>query len=149
MLSSGFVVIWKADVTPKSLKQLVSKVPARPQSCATPVCVWVWRNVLVYIHCTACSDMTAGANFNQDIDLAGDLDFQKLASLMDGYSGDDITNVCRDAAMNGMRRKIAGKTPEQIRALSKEDMHEPVTMDDFMQVRRKLLRGIDFSTQLD
>lgn len=64
---------------------------------------------------------------------------------MDGYSGDDITNVCRDAAMNGMRRKIAGKTPEQIRALSKEDMHEPVTMDDFMQVTRNVQKGVILS----
>lgn len=43
------------------------------------------------------------------------LEFDELAQLTAGYSGDDITNVCRDAAMNGMRRKIQGKTPEQIR----------------------------------
>jgi katanin p60 ATPase-containing subunit A1 len=50
-------------------------------------------------------------------------------------SGDDITNICRDAAMNGMRRKIAGKTPAEIREMSKDDMKEPITMEDFMQVR--------------
>lgn len=49
-------------------------------------------------------------------------------------SGDDITNICRDAAMNGMRRKIAGKTPAEIREMSKDDMKEPITMEDFMQV---------------
>ena len=37
------------------------------------------------------------------------VDFRALAELTQGYSGDDITNVVRDAAMNGMRRKIAGK----------------------------------------
>jgi katanin p60 ATPase-containing subunit A1 len=37
--------------------------------------------------------------------------------------------------MNGMRRKIAGKTPAEIRSMSKEDMKEPVTMGDFVQVR--------------
>lgn len=47
--------------------------------------------------------------------MADDVDFEQLAVLTEGYSGDDITNVCRDAAMNGMRTKIAGKTPEQIR----------------------------------
>ena len=47
--------------------------------------------------------------------MADDMDFEELAALTEGYSGDDITNVCRDAAMNGMRAKIAGKTPEQIR----------------------------------
>ena len=43
------------------------------------------------------------------------MDFDLLADKTAGYSGDDITGVCRDAAMNGMRRKIMGKTPEQIR----------------------------------
>jgi SpoVK/Ycf46/Vps4 family AAA+-type ATPase len=49
-------------------------------------------------------------------------------------SGDDITNICRDAAMNGMRRKIAGKSAAEIREMSKDDMKEPVTMEDFLQV---------------
>lgn len=36
--------------------------------------------------------------------------------------------------MNGMRRKIAGKTPAEIREMSKEEMKEPITMEDFIQV---------------
>jgi katanin p60 ATPase-containing subunit A1 len=43
--------------------------------------------------------------------------------------------VFRDAAMNGMRRKIAGKTPAEIREMSKDEMKEPITMEDFIQVR--------------
>lgn len=39
----------------------------------------------------------------------------------------------RDAAMNGMRRRIAGKTPAEIREMSKDAMKEPVTQDDFLQ----------------
>lgn len=46
-----------------------------------------------------------------------EVDFDLLAEKTAGYSGDDITGVCRDAAMNGMRRKILGKTPEQIRCV--------------------------------
>jgi katanin p60 ATPase-containing subunit A1 len=51
----------------------------------------------------------------QEVAVAENVDYEKLADLCEGYSGDDITNVCRDAAMNGMRRAIAGKSPEQIR----------------------------------
>jgi hypothetical protein len=36
--------------------------------------------------------------------------------------------------MNGMRRKIAGKTPAEIREMSKEEMKQPITMEDFIQV---------------
>ena len=50
------------------------------------------------------------------VEVAKDVDVRALAMRMDGYSGDDITNVCRDAAMNGMRRKIVGKRPEEIRS---------------------------------
>lgn len=46
------------------------------------------------------------------------INFEKLSNMTKGYSGDDLTNVCRDAAMNGMRRKIAGKTPDQIRSVT-------------------------------
>ena len=51
----------------------------------------------------------------QDVEVAADTDYTKLAGLLEGFSGDDCTSVCRDAAMNGLRRKIAGKTPEEIR----------------------------------
>ena len=51
---------------------------------------------------------------------------------------DDITNVCRDASMNGMRRKIAGKRPEEIRNMSSEDMAEPITMADFLQATNRI-----------
>ena len=51
----------------------------------------------------------------QEVEVAPDVDYAQLAALMEGYSGDDVTNVCRDAAMNGMRQAIAGKTPAQIR----------------------------------
>ena len=47
--------------------------------------------------------------------MAADVDFGAVAELCEGFSGDDITNICRDAAMNGMRILIAGKTPDQIR----------------------------------
>ena len=52
------------------------------------------------------------------------------AHMRRGRSGDDMTNVCRDASMSCMRRKIAGKTPEQIRALSSSEVADPVTQED-------------------
>jgi katanin p60 ATPase-containing subunit A1 len=35
------------------------------------------------------------------------IDWEKLNESTDGYSGADIANVCRDAAMMPLRRKIA------------------------------------------
>ena len=51
----------------------------------------------------------------QEVEVAPGVDFEALARLAEGYSGDDISGVCRDAAMASMRRKVAGKTPDEIR----------------------------------
>ena len=56
------------------------------------------------------------------------MDYSQLAAVMDGYSGDDVANVCRDAAMNGMRQAIAGKTPEQIRCAAQTAMRSTMHM---------------------
>jgi len=65
--------------------------------------------------------------------VADDVDWEELARQLEGYSGDDCSNICRDAAMNGMRRVLAGKSKEEIQAMSKSDLSEPVRMDDFIQ----------------
>lgn len=39
-------------------------------------------------------------------------------------------NIFRDAAMMTMRRKIAGKTPEEIRQLKRSELEAPVSLDD-------------------
>ncbi|XP_031838408.1 katanin p60 isoform X2 [Nomia melanderi] len=54
-----------------------------------------------------------------------------IAKKLEGYSGADITNVCRDASMMSMRRKIAGLKPDQIRQLPKEELDLPVSASDF------------------
>ena len=50
----------------------------------------------------------------------------------------DITNVCRDASMAAMRLAIKGKTPDEIRAMTKEKLNLPTTMEDFMAVLAKI-----------
>lgn len=66
------------------------------------------------------------------------VDMESLAAKLEGYSGADITNVCRDASLMGMRRRIGGLTTEQIRSLNKEEMDIPVTQTDFDQALSKI-----------
>ena len=40
------------------------------------------------------------------IDVKDDIDWDKLVASTDGYSGADLSNVCREAAMMPMRRKL-------------------------------------------
>uniref|UniRef100_A0A674BXF2 Katanin p60 (ATPase containing) subunit A 1 n=1 Tax=Salmo trutta TaxID=8032 RepID=A0A674BXF2_SALTR len=70
-------------------------------------------------------------------ELANDVDMAKIAEQMEGYSGADITNVCRDASLMAMRRRIEGLTPEEIHNISRDEMHMPTTMEDFESSLKK------------
>ncbi|KAK9815628.1 hypothetical protein WJX72_007089 [[Myrmecia] bisecta] len=74
----------------------------------------------------------------KDVEVEPAVDFAELAKISEGYSGDDLTNVCRDAAMNGMRRLVAGKSPDEIKALRVEEVHSPVQMADFLQAFKRI-----------
>ncbi|XP_022907754.1 katanin p60 ATPase-containing subunit A-like 1 [Onthophagus taurus] len=67
----------------------------------------------------------------REVKLDPDVNIPAIARHLDGYSGADITNVCRDASMMSMRRKIYGLRPDQIRQLPKEELDLPVTRRDF------------------
>jgi katanin p60 ATPase-containing subunit A1 len=41
------------------------------------------------------------------MDCSPDIDWAELIRITDGYSGADLANVCRDAAMMPLRKKIA------------------------------------------
>jgi katanin p60 ATPase-containing subunit A1 len=78
----------------------------------------------------------------REVEKAQDLDINEIALRLDGYSGADITNVCRDACMMAMRRKIAGLTPEQIKSLSKDELELPVSPADFEEAVRKVNKSV-------
>ncbi|GAA0142173.1 non-motor microtubule binding protein [Lithospermum erythrorhizon] len=73
------------------------------------------------------------------LEVATDVDIDEVARKTEGYSGDDLTNVCRDASLNGMRRMIAGKTRDEIKSMSKDDISkDPVAMCDFLEAISKV-----------
>ena len=69
--------------------------------------------------------------------LEEDVDFDVLVGKTDGYSGCDVANVCREAAMMPMRRKLesGGFDIDAIRAGcdDEEDIEIPLSMDDFLE----------------
>jgi len=65
----------------------------------------------------------------EDVEVAPDIDFQELADLTEGYSGRDISVVCREAAMEPIRElQKTGRMDDQ-----KEIMDlRPVEREDFL-----------------
>uniref|UniRef100_A0A1A8PQM4 Katanin p60 ATPase-containing subunit A1 n=2 Tax=Nothobranchius TaxID=28779 RepID=A0A1A8PQM4_9TELE len=78
----------------------------------------------------------------KELELAGDVDLNKIAEQLEGYSGADITNVCRDASLMAMRRRIEGLSPEEIRNISRDEMHMPTTMEDFESALKKVSKSV-------
>ena len=70
------------------------------------------------------------------------MELQVIARRLGGYSGADITNVCRDASMMSMRKKIAGLKPSEIRNLDREELDLPVTKQDFLDAVAKCNKSV-------
>ncbi|KAH3726146.1 katanin p60 ATPase-containing subunit A1-like isoform X2 [Dreissena polymorpha] len=78
----------------------------------------------------------------KEVPLAADVNLKQVAELLEGYSGADITNVCRDAAMMSFRRRIKGLSPEQIKEIPKEELNLPTSMEDFMEAKKKVNKSV-------
>ncbi|KAG6788907.1 hypothetical protein POTOM_004985 [Populus tomentosa] len=77
------------------------------------------------------------------VEVATNVNVEEVARRTEGYSGDDLTNVCRDASLNGMRRKIAGKSRDEIKNMPKDEISkDPVAMCDFEEALRKVQRSV-------
>lgn len=78
----------------------------------------------------------------REVKVDESVNLSKIAKKLEGYSGADITNVCRDASMMSMRRKIAGLKPEQIRQLATEEVDLPVSTQDFEDAIEKCNKSV-------
>lgn len=78
----------------------------------------------------------------REVKVDESVDMKAIAQQLAGYSGADITNLCRDASMMSMRRKIAGMKPEQIKQLAKEELDLPVSADDFHDAVSKCNKSV-------
>ena len=74
----------------------------------------------------------------REVPIDEDVNLELIAEKLDGYSGADITTVCRDAAMMDMRRRIEGLSIEEIQALPKDELNFPCKMNDFLETLRKV-----------
>lgn len=84
------------------------------------------------------------------VEISEDVDLNELAEKSEGYSGDDLANVCRDASMMGVRRVMEqarkdGLSRDQVQALLKEQKNElntAVTRSDFIMALSKVNKSV-------
>ncbi|KAF5398941.1 Katanin p60 ATPase-containing subunit A1 [Paragonimus heterotremus] len=78
----------------------------------------------------------------REVPLADDVNLDTVAASLDGYSGADITNVCRDASMMSMRRAIEGLSVEEIKSLNTATLNQPTTMADFQEAIGRVCKSV-------
>ena len=72
------------------------------------------------------------------IQLDPDVDLDAIADQMEGYSGSDITNICRDAAFMPMRRRLAERTTIDYSQISQSEFDIPISMEHFQTVLKNV-----------
>lgn len=85
------------------------------------------------------------------LETDADLDLAEIASLLDGYSGADITLVCRDASMASMRRgmrdmhNMKGMKGDSLRRVISEkcaEISRAVTRADFLATLKRVQSSV-------
>lgn len=77
------------------------------------------------------------------MDMAEDIDWDHLIKVTDGYSGADISNVCRDAAMMPMRKKLASGGFDMLNLQNiQADIEVPLTMQDFIDAIKNTSKSV-------
>ncbi|KAI9221445.1 P-loop containing nucleoside triphosphate hydrolase protein [Blastocladiella britannica] len=66
------------------------------------------------------------------------VDLHALSQKLAGFSGADVTTLCRDAALMSMRRRIKGLRPEEIKALPPDELDAPLTAEDLNHAASKM-----------
>ncbi len=78
------------------------------------------------------------------ISLSPEIDFNKLVEMSEGYSGADISNVCREAAMMPLRKKLLGGggiSVEKIQEI-KNQAEVPLEMEDFLNSFKNIQKSV-------
>ena len=89
----------------------------------------------------------------KEVKLSEDVDLDSIAQSAEGYSGADITSLCRDASMMSMRRLMEDKEMRQLiqeKGLSelkklphlKEKLEMPTTNDDFTTALQRCSKSV-------
>ncbi|XP_033635164.1 katanin p60 ATPase-containing subunit A1-like isoform X2 [Asterias rubens] len=99
------------------------------------------KRIYIPLPCPAGREQLLHIN-TRDVPLEDGIDMKSVAETLEGYSGADITNVCRDASMMAMRRRIQGLRPEQIREIPREELNLPTSMEDFKEAIKKVNKTV-------
>ena len=78
----------------------------------------------------------------KDIKIEPSIDWDQLATKTQGYSGADIANVCREAAMLPMRKKLKEKIDLTELVKLQGEFERPIGMSDLCTALKTITRTV-------
>ena len=81
------------------------------------------------------------------VSLADDVEFKELVTCTEGYSGSDIANVCREASLMQMRRRLmlnnGGDLMELISNPNlQKELEAPITREDLILATKNISKSV-------
>ena len=81
------------------------------------------------------------------VTTSDNVNFSKLVDATEGYSGADVANVCREAALMQMRRRVLNNKGGDIMSLINnpefnEELNAPITMEDFEESLKNTSKSV-------
>lgn len=81
------------------------------------------------------------------VTIKEDVDWKELVSLTEGYSGADIANVCREAALMQMRRRLLMNKGGDILELInnpnlQSELEAPISREDFIAAINNISKSV-------
>ena len=86
----------------------------------------------------------------KSVSVSDDVNWEKLVSVTEGYSGADISNVCREASLMQMRRRLMSGASGDIMELInnpdlQKDLEAPITMEDLILATSNISKSVSKS----
>merc|ERR1712125_121824 len=82
----------------------------------------------------------------RDVKKDADVKIDDLVRRTEGYSGADVTSVCREAAMMGLRKRMQKARAEGIPLHKlqhlKDEVDMPISNEDFLQAAKNVSRSV-------
>ncbi|KAI1723648.1 ATPase family associated with various cellular activities (AAA) domain-containing protein [Ditylenchus destructor] len=88
-------------------------------------------------------------NSLEEVQLASDVNFEVINKKLEGYSGSDITNICRDAAMGPMRECLQNASSDDLEARRRALDGKPdltIRMHHFLVSMQKTMPSVSQDT---
>ncbi len=86
----------------------------------------------------------------QSVSVTDDVIWKELVAITEGYSGSDIANVCREASLMQMRRRLMSSAGGDIMELInnpnlQNELEAPITKDDLISATKNISKSVSKS----